>query len=86
MKRILVTGGAGYVGHALVPHLLADGYKVVVFDTFWFGDFLPKHPNLTSVHGDMRDAELVFQAAQGCDAVIHLACISATARSRSMSG
>lgn len=76
MQRILVTGGAGYVGHALVPQLLDDGYQVVVLDTFWFGDALPKHTELTRVRGDMRDAELVFQAAKGCDAVIHLACIS----------
>ena len=76
MQRILVTGGAGYVGHVLVPQLLEAGDQVVVLDTYWFGDFLPKHPNLTSVRGDMRDPELVFQAATGCDAVIHLACIS----------
>ena len=47
-----------------------------MLDTFWFGGALPKHADLTRVRGDMRDAELVYQAAKGCDAVIHLACIS----------
>jgi nucleoside-diphosphate-sugar epimerase len=76
MKRILVTGGAGYVGHVLVPQLLADDYEVAVLDTFWFGDALPAHPGLRKVHGDIRDARAVAAAAAGCDAVIHLACIS----------
>jgi nucleoside-diphosphate-sugar epimerase len=76
MARILVTGGAGYVGHVLVPQLLDDNHEVVVFDTFWFGDALPKHSKLTKAKGDMRDTKAVADAAKGCESVIHLACIS----------
>jgi nucleoside-diphosphate-sugar epimerase len=76
MSRVLVTGGAGYVGHVLVPQLMKEGYEVVVFDTFWFGDVLPQNGALTKVKGDIRDAAAVGSAAAGCDAVIHLACIS----------
>jgi len=76
MSRILVTGGAGYVGHVLVPQLLDDGHEVVVFDTFWFGDGLPKNAKLKKVKGDIRDAKDVGEAAKGCEVVIHLACIS----------
>ncbi len=76
MSRILVTGGAGYVGHVLVPQLLDDLHEVVVYDTFWFGDALPKHPKLTRVKGDIRDAKAFGKALEGCDTVIHLACIS----------
>jgi nucleoside-diphosphate-sugar epimerase len=76
MSRILVTGGAGYVGHVLVPQLLSEGYEVVVLDTFWFGDKLPQSSKLARVRGDLRDAVSVAKALAGCEAVIHLACIS----------
>ncbi|RDV03163.1 NAD-dependent epimerase/dehydratase family protein [Undibacter mobilis] len=76
-KRVLVTGGAGYVGSVLVPQLLSQGYEVVVYDTMYFGgDGLPKNPALTVIEGDIRDAAHVREAANGCDAVIHMACIS----------
>ena len=79
---VLITGGAGYVGAVLVPKLLAQGIKVRVLDLFVFGspeDVFPEvyqHPNLIQIRGDLRDAETVQKALQGCDAVIHLACIS----------
>ncbi len=76
MSRILVTGGAGYVGHLLVPQLLDDSHEVVVYDTFWFGDALPQNPRLTRVKADLRDALAFVKVAKGCDTVIHLACIS----------
>src|SRR4051812_279114 len=76
LRKVLVTGGAGYVGHVLVPQLLANGYQVVVYDTLWFGaGFLP-HPRLRLVKGDIRDTRALADAVSGCDAVIHLACIS----------
>lgn len=77
MSRVLVTGGAGYVGSALVPRLLDAGYDVRVLDLYLYGDdVLPTHPRLDEVKGDLRDGDLVEQAVAGCDAVIHLACIS----------
>ena len=52
--RILVTGGCGYKGHALVPKLLAKGHKVRVLDTEWFGNFHKKHPQLETIVGDVN--------------------------------
>lgn len=75
-QSILVTGGAGYVGHVLVPQLLANGYAVVVYDTLWFGARFAPHPLLKIVKGDIRDTGAFAAAVAGCDAVINLACIS----------
>jgi nucleoside-diphosphate-sugar epimerase len=78
-EHVLVTGGAGYVGAALVPALLAHGYRVTVLDLYLYGpDLFAEHrgPALTEVVGDIRDPETVANAVAGCDAVIHLACIS----------
>ena len=78
-KRVMVTGGAGYVGSNLVPKLLAAGYQVAVLDLYIYGDVfanLASNPNLTEVKGDLRNPADVQRALAGCDAVIHLACIS----------
>jgi nucleoside-diphosphate-sugar epimerase len=75
-KNVVVTGGAGYVGHVLVPHLLADGYNVTVFDILYFPCRLPNHPNLKVIQGDIRDHAKVAEVFKGQDAVLHLACIS----------
>ncbi len=78
--NVLVTGGAGYVGSALVPKLLEQGHKVTVLDLCLYGDHIFKdfadNPNLTEIKGDLRDPETVARAVAGCTAVIHLACIS----------
>ncbi|MBI3320384.1 MAG: SDR family oxidoreductase [Candidatus Omnitrophica bacterium] len=76
-KKMLVTGGAGYVGCALVPKLLAAGYGVIVYDLMLFGsDGLPAHPRLQVIRGDIRDTSRVAEAVRGVQSVIHLACIS----------
>jgi len=77
MKRVLVTGGAGYKGCVLVPMLLNKGYEVVVYDLMLFGSAgLPSHPKLDVVKGDIRDTKSYAEAVKGSDAVIHMACIS----------
>ena len=65
------------MGAVLVPHLLENGYSVTVLDLMIYGDdVLPKHPNLQSVKGDIRDQTLLMELIPGHDVVIHLACIS----------
>lgn len=79
-KRVLVTGGAGYVGSALVPKLLDGGYAVRVLDLYLYGDDVlapvAENPNLEQIKGDIRSRATLEKAVAGCDAVIHLACIS----------
>jgi nucleoside-diphosphate-sugar epimerase len=80
LRKVLVTGGAGYVGSVLVPQLLRQGYEVRVLDLYLFGehvlDAVRNDPNLEQVRGDIRDLATVRRAVKGCDAVVHLACIS----------
>ncbi len=75
-ERVLVTGGAGYVGHVLVPRLIAEGYDVVLYDSMLFGNRIGAQPHLTTFDADIRDAATFAQAVAGCDTVIHMACIS----------
>ena len=75
--KVLVTGGAGYVGSALVPKLLTENYSVTVLDLMIYGqDVLDSHKNLKLVKGDIRNFRLLEKIIPGHDVVIHLACIS----------
>lgn len=77
--RVLVTGGAGYIGSMLVPMLLHRDYQVVLLDTFNFGVKPILHfaadPKLTLVSGDIRDADLVRTLVGESELVLHLAAI-----------
>lgn len=75
MKSILITGGAGYVGVELTKSLLDDGHNIHVVDTFWFGDNLEAHPNLTKHKIDIRDFTFP-KNIKNIDSVIHLASIA----------
>jgi nucleoside-diphosphate-sugar epimerase len=74
--KVLITGGAGYVGHVLTPRLLAKGHEVTVYDTLWYGCRLPNDPKLRVIEGDIRDGDKLAAAMADQDAVLHLACIS----------
>lgn len=77
--KILVTGGAGYIGSVLVRQLLQKGYKVRVIDSLKFGgDALYDvmlHPDFEFMKGDVRDPEDVQKALAGIDGIAHLAAI-----------
>lgn len=86
-KNILVTGGFGYVGSRLTPHLLGLGHSVRVLDMMLYThsgvEALKKDPKFPEwesrfelVEGDMRDPKIVKKAMSGIDTVIHLAAIS----------
>lgn len=76
-RRILITGGAGYVGARLVPRLLELGHTVTVLDLMLYGDdVIDAHDRLIMVKGDLRDRDLLARSLVGHDTVIHLACIS----------
>lgn len=81
--RYLCTGGAGFIGSALVRRLMADGHGVTVLDDFSRGRAercaspgLAARPLIWN--GDIRDPGVVADAAAGCDAVVHLAYLQGT--------
>jgi nucleoside-diphosphate-sugar epimerase len=76
MKKILITGGAGYVGSVLTPYLIKKNYQVTVLDLMLYGETLMENKNLKIIKGDIRNTELLKQTIKGNDIVIHLACIS----------
>lgn len=75
LKKIVITGGCGYVGSSLIPSLLNDpeNYRVVVIDTQWFGNHLKEHDRLEVVKGDYRDHLELFN---DCFCIIHLANVA----------
>jgi len=74
-KRILVTGGCGYIGSVLVPKL-AQKHQVTVLDSMLFGNHLPIIQNVDVVKGDIRNLQLLLSMLLGNDVVIHLAAIA----------
>ena len=77
MKKVFITGGAGYIGSKLVPKLLESGYEVTVLDLMIYGEnVLDNHKKLKKIKGDIRNKNLLEKIIPGHDAVLHLACIS----------
>ena len=77
MSKILITGGAGYVGAVLVPYLLQKGHKITVIDLMIYGEkVLEQNKNLRIIKGDIRDHDLINKELVDHEMVIHLACIS----------
>ena len=78
--KITITGGAGYVGSALIPDLINRGYEVTVVDLFMYGEDVfgdaQNSERLKLVRADIRDQDRLSQAFANQDAVIHLACVS----------
>ena len=77
--RILITGGAGYLGSILSRKLLAKGYNVRVIDNLWYGkepilDCI-QNPNFELIQDDMRNLISTVKSIKDVDAVIHLASI-----------
>jgi len=79
VKKVFITGGAGYIGSTLAPMLLKAGYKVTVYDSLMYGgDGLMNNfsdPNFSFIKGDVMDKELLHESLKGHDVVIHLAAI-----------
>jgi dTDP-4-amino-4,6-dideoxygalactose transaminase/nucleoside-diphosphate-sugar epimerase len=79
-KRVLVTGGAGYLGSVLVPTLLDEGYQVDVFDRMLFGPetlaSVSEHPRLNLIQGDLTRLAEQNGFLEGVDTVIHLGGLS----------
>jgi len=73
MSRILVTGGAGYVGSTAVAILVERGYEVVVFDDLSMGHADAVDPRATFIEGTLLDPDALRSALAGCEAVIHFA-------------
>lgn len=79
MPKILITGGAGYIGSVLVPELLRAGHEVTVIDNFMYGQTplldVCNYPTLTVVRGDARDETLIKKHIAEKDFIIPLACL-----------
>jgi nucleoside-diphosphate-sugar epimerase len=78
-KRILLTGGAGFIGTTLAGRL-ADRNDIVILDNFHRNSLrhtrLSDHPNVKVIRGDVTDPEAAHAAAEGCDIIVHLAAIA----------
>lgn len=76
-KKILITGGAGYVGSQLTDYLSQKGHDITVYDLFIYGEDVFGYPeNINCVKGDIRDYEKFNKTVKNHEIVIHLACIS----------
>lgn len=83
-QRILVTGGAGFIGSHTVDLLLREGKQVLVLDNLSSGkldNLNLQHPDLEFIEGDVLELPLLQDLLSGCDAVLHLAAIASVPQS-----
>jgi UDP-N-acetylglucosamine 4-epimerase len=85
-QKILITGGAGFIGSNLVEHFLRGGNKVVCLDNLSTGyrkniEEFEDHPDFKFIEGDIRDLETCQKATDGCDYVFHQAALGSVPRS-----
>jgi len=75
--KILITGGAGFIGSNLAKRLVDDGHQVVVLDSLLRGNKLDKETfsKINFIKGDVRDMDTVVTASQGCDLIFHFAAV-----------
>lgn len=75
--KILITGGAGFIGSNLAKRLVNDGHAVVVLDSLLRGNKLDKDTfsKVNFIKGDVRDQSLVIEASKGCDIIFHFAAV-----------
>lgn len=80
MAKILITGGAGYIGSVLIPKLLSDGYQVTCVDNLMYEPtslLIPSiNKNFKLIIGDARDEELMKPLIEKADIIIPLACMT----------
>lgn len=86
MNKILITGGAGFIGSNLCDYFIAKGDQVTVLDNFATGfkhniEHLFNHPHFKLIEGDIRDVETCHQACAGQDYVLHQAALGSVPRS-----
>ena len=85
-NKILITGGAGFIGSNLVDHFIAQGHKVVVLDDLsaGFEENISHHfdnSNFSFIKGDIRDIETCKKVVKNCDYVLHQAALGSVPRS-----
>jgi UDP-glucose 4-epimerase len=75
--RILITGGAGFIGSNLTKRLVNEGHEITVLDSLLRGNKLDKdtYSKINFIKGDVRDAQLMIDASKGCDLIIHFAAV-----------
>ena len=74
MKKILITGGCGFIGSNLIPLFIGEGYRVSVLDNFSNvnSQYIDKF-DVEIIKGDIRDKVIVKEAISGTEGIIHLA-------------
>lgn len=75
--KILITGGAGFIGSHLADRLVQDGHQVTVLDSLLRGNKLSKttFEQIDFIKGDIRDLDLVLKASKNCDIIFHMAAV-----------